>query len=65
MPNKPKTPTRTIRVKDQLWDDAKVQAARDGFTLTDVIVGYLFDYTAALREGREAEAPALDTEALW
>lgn len=65
MPNKPKTPTRTIRVNERLWADAKLQAARDGLTLTDVIVGYLFDYTSAIRESREDEQPTMGMEALW
>lgn len=28
MPNKPKTPHRTIRVDDELWDAARIAAAQ-------------------------------------
>ena len=45
MPNQPKTPTRTIRVSNELWSAAKAKAAEDGRTVTDVIVTALKEYT--------------------
>ena len=44
MPNKPKTPTRTIRVSTELWNAVKERAEIDGVTVTDVIVDALKDY---------------------
>jgi antitoxin component of RelBE/YafQ-DinJ toxin-antitoxin module len=38
MPNAPKTPIRTFRAPDELWDAAKVAAANRGMTVTDVII---------------------------
>ena len=44
MPNAPKTPTRTIRVSDELWTAVKDKAQIDERTVTDVIVSALKDY---------------------
>jgi predicted DNA binding CopG/RHH family protein len=44
MPNAPKTPTRTIRVSEELWTAVKDKAQIDGRTVTDVIVTALKDY---------------------
>lgn len=44
MPNQPKTPKRSIRVPEQLWQQAKRKAADRGETLTDVIVRALRRY---------------------
>jgi len=44
MPNAPKTPTRTIRVSDDLWTSVKDKAQIDGRTVTDVIVSALKEY---------------------
>jgi len=44
MPNAPKTPTRTIRVSDELWSAVKIKAAEDSRTVTDVIVEALKAY---------------------
>jgi hypothetical protein len=38
MPNAPKTPTRTIRVSDDLWTAAQAQAAEQGITVTSVLI---------------------------
>lgn len=38
MPNAPKTPTRTIRVSNELWNAVKEKAAIEGRTVTDVII---------------------------
>ena len=48
MPNAPKTPTRTIRVSNQLWAAVKEKAAIDGRTVTDVIIEALKDYIGDL-----------------
>ena len=44
MPNAPKTPTRTIRVADDLWFAVQKKAAREGVTVTSVIVDALVAY---------------------
>lgn len=44
MPNAPKTPTRTIRVADELWKAAQKKAAVEGVTITSVIIGALEAY---------------------
>jgi hypothetical protein len=44
VPNQPATPTRTVRVPDDLWQAAKRAAADNGETVTDVIVRALKRY---------------------
>lgn len=44
MPNAPKTPTRTIRVTDDLWKAAQAKAAVEGVTITSVIINALENY---------------------
>lgn len=44
MPNAPKTPTRTVRVSDEIWGAAKEKAALESRTLTDVIIAALKEY---------------------
>ena len=44
MPNAPKTPTRTIRVPDDLWKAVQYNAAKDGVTVTSIIVEALQAY---------------------
>ena len=44
MPNSPKTPTRTIRVSNELWNAVKEKAALDNRTVTDVIIEALKEY---------------------
>jgi len=44
MPNAPKTPTRTIRVTDELWKAAQKKAADEGVTITSVIINALESY---------------------
>lgn len=46
MPNAPKTPTRTIRVADDLWKTAQAKAASEDVTLTSVIIKSLEAYVA-------------------
>ena len=38
------TPTRTIRVSDEIWNAAKEKAAEIGVTVTDVVVSALEDF---------------------
>jgi predicted HicB family RNase H-like nuclease len=47
MPNAPKTPTRTVRVSDEIWTAAKEKAAIEGRTLTEIVIAALKDYTSA------------------
>jgi predicted DNA binding CopG/RHH family protein len=44
MPNAPKTPTRTIRVPDDLWLAVQKKAAREGVTVTSIIIKALEEY---------------------
>lgn len=44
MPNAPKTPTRTVRVDDDLWQAVQAQAKIDGITVTSVIIDALLRY---------------------
>ncbi len=44
MPNSPKTPTRTIRVSDQLWTAVQKKAAAEKVTVTSIIIDALEDY---------------------
>lgn len=44
MPNAPKTPTRTIRVPDDLWKAVQVKAGKEGVTVTSVIIKALESY---------------------
>lgn len=44
MPNAPKTPTRTFRCPDDLWEAAKDKASVEGCTVTDVLITALKDY---------------------
>ena len=37
MPNQPKTPARTVRVDDELWDAAKAEAKAKGENVSDVV----------------------------
>lgn len=47
MPNQPKTPLRSFRCPDDLWDRAKAKAASNDETVTDALVRALEDYTAS------------------
>lgn len=44
MPNAPKTPTRTIRVADDLWLAVQRKAALEDVTVTSVIIKALEAY---------------------
>jgi predicted HicB family RNase H-like nuclease len=44
MPNAPKTPTRTIRVSDQLWTAVQKKAALEKVTVTSIIIAALEEY---------------------
>ena len=46
MPNAPKTPTRTIRVSDELWTAVQKKAADEGITVTSIILDALNDYVS-------------------
>jgi hypothetical protein len=48
MPNAPKTPTRTIRVSDELWTAAQAKAKENKVTVTSVIIDALKKYTSAI-----------------
>jgi hypothetical protein len=45
MPNQPKTPARSVRVPEDLWQAALVRSQEKGETVTDVLVRALRDYT--------------------
>lgn len=42
MPNP--TPTRTIRVSDEIWNAAKEKAAAEGITVTDIVITALEEF---------------------
>jgi len=44
MPNAPKTPTRTIRVSDDIWLAVQKKAAKEGVTVTSIIINSLENY---------------------
>jgi predicted HicB family RNase H-like nuclease len=44
VPNAPKTPTRTVRVEESLWQAAKLKAAEQKRTVTDVIITALKEF---------------------
>lgn len=48
VPNQPKTPKRSVRVPDDLWQAVKIKARDRGETVTEVIIRaltrYLRDY---------------------
>lgn len=44
MKTPPKTPTRTIRVSNDLWEAVKDKAALDGVTVTSIIILALEEY---------------------
>jgi len=44
MPNAPKTPTRTIRVADDLWKAVQIKASEQKVTVTSVIIQALEEY---------------------
>ena len=48
MPNAPKTPTRTIRVSDDLWTAVQKKAADEGVTVTSIIIEALEAYIDAV-----------------
>lgn len=50
-----KTPIRGIRVPDDLWAAAKEEAAAEGRSLTDVILGDLHRYVTRRRRERGAQ----------
>lgn len=47
-PNQPKTPVRTVRIPDELWEALRIRADERGETVTDVILRalrlYVRDY---------------------
>jgi predicted HicB family RNase H-like nuclease len=46
MPNAPKTPTRTVRISDELWLAVQKEAARQEITVTSVIIEALEKFVA-------------------
>jgi hypothetical protein len=58
-PKTGETPLKNIRVPQDLWDAAKEEAAAEGRTLTDVILGDLHRYvTRRRRERGVADRPS-------
>lgn len=54
MPNQPKTPVRTLRVDDELWQRAQAVAAANGESLSDVMRSALVAYVAKPRRRQKA-----------
>ena len=38
MPNQPATPTRSIRIPDEIWESAVAKAHAEGTTVTEVVI---------------------------
>ncbi|MDT4997448.1 MAG: hypothetical protein QOD45_1516 [Pseudonocardiales bacterium] len=54
VPNQPKTPQRTVRIPDEVWEAAKAAAERRGEFISDVIRRALIRYVKrAEREGED------------
>ena len=49
VPNQPKTPLRSFRVADEVWQAAKAEAKRRGESVTDVLVRALREYVSSDR----------------
>lgn len=49
VPNQPKTPQRSVRVPDEIWQAAKVRAEEEGRTLSDVVRDALAAYAKRKR----------------
>lgn len=45
-PNAPKTPTRTIRVSDELWLAVQKEAAKQKITVTSVLIAAMEAFVA-------------------
>lgn len=46
MPNAPKTPTRTIRVSDELWLAVQKEAAKQNITVTSILIDAMEKFVA-------------------
>lgn len=44
MPNQEATPRRTLRIPDEIWDEAKRVTKGNGETVTDVVIRALIRY---------------------
>lgn len=51
VPNQPKTPHRSVRVPDKVWEKAKRRAASRGETMSEVIRRLLEDYASSKDDG--------------
>lgn len=61
MPNQPRTPSRNVRVHDDVWEAAKARAAREGTDVSKAIVAFLEEYggvTTPPPPARPHKAPA-------
>lgn len=48
------TPVRAVRIPDEVWDEAKANAKRDGHsTMTDLLATLLASYNAASARRRK------------
>jgi len=55
MPRSGQTPTRTIRVDDDLWEAVQAQAKVDGVTVTSIIIDGLLRYLTDSRLRNEED----------
>ena len=44
MPNQPKTPVRSFRIPDEIYQPAREKAKAEGTSLTDVVKDALIEY---------------------
>lgn len=52
VPNQPKTPQRSVRVPDEVWEAAKQRAEDEGSTLSEVMRQVLEAYGKGARSAR-------------
>lgn len=50
VPNQPKTPQRSVRVPDEVWEAARLRAISEGRTLSDVVRAALETYAKGRRK---------------
>jgi len=55
------TPPRSVRIPDELWHAAAVEAERRGETITDAIVRSLKRYARTTHHERTEDSPAIES----
>lgn len=58
MPNQPRTPQRTVRIPDAVWESAQVRASQRDETVSDVVRRALERYATATDDHLDAQSEA-------